>query len=116
MRKFVAAMALLCAGQTFAQQVNLRCVLTDLKDGKQSETWIVIDPVANYMRIDGVARALTMTNERYSSSQQISAFTKITTIDRNTGEISVSSLYEGQVVLPHKGACEKASPPPAAKF
>lgn len=115
MRKFIGAIALLCAGQAFADQVNLRCTLTD-KDGQRSETWIVIDPVANYMRINGVARSLIMSHDRYTSSQQIGAFTKITTIDRNTGEIKVSSLYQSQVVLPSSGSCEKAAPPPAAKF
>lgn len=115
MKTFLLA-ALFCTAQAFAGQTNLRCTLTDLKDGTHSESWIVIDPDANYMRIDGVARPLTMTNERYTSSQQIGSFTRISTIDRNTGEIKVSSLYQGQVVLPHTGTCEKATPPPAAKF
>ncbi|MGJ7497495.1 hypothetical protein ACSFA8_20805 [Variovorax sp. RT4R15] len=116
MRTLLLALTMLCTGQVLAQQVNLKCTLTFLKDGTQSETWIVVDPVANYMRVNGVARPLTMSNDRYSSSQQIGAFTKITAIDRNTGEINVSSLYEGQVVLPYRGSCEKAAPPPAAKF
>jgi len=116
MNMYVGAIALMLAGQAFADQVNLRCSLTDLKDGRQSESWIVIDPASNYMRVDGVARPLTMSNERYSSSQQIGSFTKITSIDRVTGEINVTSLYQGQVVLPHKGNCEKAVPQTATKF
>lgn len=114
--KAIVAIALLCAGQAVvAGQTTLRCSLTFLKDGTQSESWVVIDPDANYMRVDGVSNKLNMSNERYASSQRIGPFIKMTAIDRNTGEIIVSSLYEGQVVLPYKGKCERATPP-AAKF
>lgn len=98
-------------GHALAAQTTLRCTVKDLKDGVQSETWVVIDPEANYMRVNGVARPLVMSNERYSSSQQIGSFTQTTVIDRNSGEITVSSLYQGEVVLPGRGSCEKATPP-----
>lgn len=116
MKMFIAAAALICAGQACADQLNLKCTLTDGKDGTQSESWIVIDPAANYMRVDGVARPLNVTNERYASSQESGPFIRMTSIDRNTGEISVSSLFQGKIVLPKKGSCEKAAPPPPAKF
>lgn len=116
MKMFIAGAALICAGQASADQLSLRCTLTDLKDGTRSESWVVIEPAANYMRVDGVARPLTMSNDRYSTSQQIGSFNKITTIDRNTGEINISSVYQGEIVLPKRGVCEKAAPPLPTKF
>ncbi|WP_156480922.1 hypothetical protein [Variovorax sp. PAMC 28711] len=114
-RATALCLLVLVAGTVSAQQVTLRCDLTYLKDGTKSELWVVIDPAANMMRVNGSARSLVMTNERYIGSDQSGAFTRIASIDRNTGEIDVSSVYENQVVLPSKGICAKATPP-ATKF
>lgn len=114
-KALVSAFFLVAACSASAQQVILKCNVTDLKDGKQSETWIVIDAASNSMRVDGVSRPLVMSNTHYASSERSGPFLRTTSVDRTTGEISMSSLYEGEVVLPRKGTCEKAALP-ATKF
>lgn len=110
----IIAAALLSAN-SYAQPVSLRCEVTDAKDGKKSEIWISIDAAANSMRVDGVSRPLVMTATHYASSEKSGPFLRMTSVDRNTGAITMSSLYEGEVVLPRKGTCEKAALP-ATKF
>jgi hypothetical protein len=107
---------LLLSAASHAAAFNLRCLVKDDKADTQNESWIAIDVEANYMRVSGSALELSVTNEYYSSkTKPVAGFTTIRRIDRSSGEIVVTELYQSSVAWQQKGTCERADPP-KAKF
>lgn len=110
------AAAALVAPNLHAQTIHLRCSIGGpFADGSHI-SWIAIDQAANFMRVNGDALPLNVTNEKYTSrSRETSSFATLRSIDRMSGEISVATVYQGRIESTTKGLCEKAEPP-AAKF
>lgn len=105
------------AAQCFAEPINLKCTMQDDKIG-QYVSQIAIDPGANYMRVNGSALALNMTDDYYSSAERgsIPGYVVIRYIDRKTGQIKITTMLGSQVRDESKGICDKAPPPAAARF
>lgn len=103
---------LLSISHASGQPLHLKCAVGDpLPDGSHV-SWITIDQTANFMRVNGDALVLTMTNDRYSSrSRETGAFSTLRSIDRHTGEITIATVYQGRIAATVKGTCEKAELP-----
>jgi hypothetical protein len=112
---FLASMALLAAAN--AEVINLKCQTQDATGGKKVESWIAIDASQNIMRINGEALPLILTNDAYTSrTKMVAGFVTINRIDRQSGEIVRTTLYQedrdGSRAIVDKGTCERANPPP----
>ena len=109
----LATAIMLVAAASNAEPINLKCLVQDPKEGKQYESWIVVDTAANYMRVNGAALELSITNEYYSSTTKpVGGFITVRRLNRSNGELLVSELYQSSVARVQKGTCERSEPPP----
>lgn len=119
MKALHAAICLVLTGVAtplLAQTFHLKCAIGAPAADNSHYSWIAIDQAANFMRVNGDALPLSVTNEKYSSrSRDTGAFATLRSIDRTSGEITVATIYEGRIASTVKGSCEKADPP-SAKF
>lgn len=74
-----------------AEPLTLKCVVKS--PGDSYDLWLVIDTQNNKMRVDGTANELSVTNERYSSrSARVAGFVTVYSMDRQTGELTITEL------------------------
>lgn len=94
-----------------AAPMTLKCLVQNPANNSQYETWLTIDPEANYMRANGKALELRATSDFYSSTTRPEGgFKTVRSLQRDTGELTVTEIYDSRVVWEHIGACEKATP------
>lgn len=106
-----AAMAFAAFG-ALAQPINLKWSVENPKNNSRYESWIGIDTASNFMRIDGAALELKVTNDVYSSTTRpVAGFRTVRVIDRETGNLTITELYGSDIAWRHTGTCEKAEPP-----